>query len=188
MLQVIGLYTLVGFLAFLMFTAPTEAKIKENDTDQINFWKKVLPSEGEECNVFLHEGVLDVLDKKDMPVVLTTKVCVFKADSHFLLKLKNNKQKDILIIAHGHVSLFGEETMANVFKYRHFRNLAKSTGKRITVLSCRGDKSKKAIAYVRDITPHLEDGLWVYGRKGYKIAAEIGDQIQGWRAVMQNES
>jgi hypothetical protein len=166
------------------------------------------PTFEDECQVFIHIEAFNVLMPNQLQVFEgITNICIFDgADAVVVPHLvKGSKFKRVFLLGHGVLNESGEETFARGFTYSRFKELARETGKQITILSCRGtredgDKSHKlrwidkdmdayakhkALTQVEATLPHREaSGFWVYGRRGFTVRAQLEDQLKGWRTVM----
>ncbi len=169
------------------------------------------PSYEDECQVFIHTQAFDMVMPNHLQVFEgITNICIFdEVDAVVVPHLvKNSKFKQVFLLGHGVLNESGEETFARGFTYSRFRELARETGKEITILSCRGTiedgnkshklrwiekdmdayRDHKALTQVRSTVPHREaPGFWVYGRHGFTVRAELKDQLKGWRQAMSKE-
>lgn len=168
-----------------------------------------MPTYRDECQIFIHHKAFNVLKAGDLHEFEGfNKVCVFdEKDAPALTwQVEQSTHQDIFLLGHGVLDNEGKETFANGFYYSEFADMAEKTGKRITILSCRGTREdgrksfnlrwieKDMSAYaehrertrVESLSPHREENLWVYGKHGFTVAADLGEQLSGWRDAMRN--
>ena len=202
------------------YTPLTLEQYRETKRQRIEYWmnhfgertlSKIshLPTDREECQIYIHRKAFDVIK-----VGATNEfegfsnICVFsEVDAAALTwQIERSTHEDIFVLGHGVLDSEGKETFANGFHYSTFEALANETGKRITILSCRGTREdgrksfhlrwieKDMDAYeahkdrtmLESFSPHREGNLWVYGKHGFTVAADLGKQLNGWREVMKN--
>ena len=102
------------------------------------------------------------------------RVCPYGEGREALLKaIVTMTDEDVLLIGHGGVE-GGEDT----FDGGSYLSYAGVGRKEVGILSCRGFPDKEPL-YSRGILPHREAGVWVWGKRGYKVGAQIHKQ---WHA------
>lgn len=157
------------------------------------------------CQAYIHYEAFNVLKAGDLKQVEEIEhLCVFDDTNAVLVPymVEETPFDNVWLLGHGIQNSLGKETFANGFRYETFANIAKAMpGKTITILSCRGTRedarlyfkykyetfeSDKAdeIPMVRSTLPHREGNLFVYGRKGAMVAADLANQYKGWKMVM----
>lgn len=168
-----------------------------------------MPTYKEECQIYIHNKAFDII-KVGATYVFEgfSNICVFsKVDAPALTwQIEQSTHKDIFVLGHGVLGRGGEETFADGLLYETLEETANKTGKRITILSCRGTREEgrksfhlqwiekdmdafrvhKERTMVESHAPHKEGNLWVYGKYGFTVAADLGKQLNGWREVMKN--
>lgn len=162
----------------------------------------VIKNPKSDCQAFLHEGVFNIIDIGDLQEIEEIKnLCIFDDGDVYLKHLVAlSKHDQIFILGHGAQTREGKDSLEGGFLYEDFRRAAKETGKEITILSCRGSQERNKLYFkykfetfefhktdalsVSSHIPHLEDGLWVYGKSGFLTNAALKLQYRGWKQQM----
>lgn len=156
----------------------------------------------QDCQAFLHEGVFNIIEIGDFDEIAEVQnLCIFNDGDVYLKHLVALSHHDqIFILGHGAQTRQGKDSLEGGFLYEDFRKVAKETGKEITILSCRGSQQRNKLYFkykfetfefhktdalsVSSHIPHLEDGLWVYGKSGFLTNAALKLQYRGWKQQM----
>jgi hypothetical protein len=162
----------------------------------------VIKNPKRDCQAFLHEGVFNIIDIGDLQEIEEIKnLCIFdNTDIHLKAVVALSHYKEIFLLGHGAQTSSGKDSFAGGLRYEDFREIAKQEGKQIAILSCRGSQRRNDLYFkykfetfeyhktdalsVSSHIPHLEDGLWVYGKSGFLTNAALKLQYRGWKQQM----
>lgn len=172
----------------------------------INGVDSTLPNLAAKCQAYIHYEAFNVLKVGDMKQVEEIEhLCVFNDTTAVLVPymVELTPFDNVWLLGHGIQNSLGKETFAGGLHYKTFADIAKGMPeKTITILSCRGtkedarlyfkykyetfelDKAAK-IPIVKSTLPHREGNLYVYGRKGAMVKADLANQYKGWKMVMK---
>ena len=156
----------------------------------------------QDCQAFLHEGVFNIIEIGDFDEIAEIEnLCIFdNTDIHLKAVVALSYHKEIFLLGHGAQTSSGKDSCAGGLLYEDFREIAKQEGKQIAILSCRGNEERNDLYFkykfetfeyhktdalsVSSHIPHLEDGLWVYGKSGFLTNAALKLQYRGWKQQM----
>lgn len=162
----------------------------------------VMKDPKKDCQAFLHEGVFNIIEIGDMQEIAEIEnLCIFdNTDIHLKAVVALSYHKEIFLLGHGSQTSSGKDSFAGGLLYEDFREIAKQEGKQIAILSCRGNEERNDLYFkykfetfeyhktdalsVSSHIPHLEDGLWVYGKSGFLTNAALKLQYRGWKQQM----
>mgnify|MGYP000108691543 CR=1 FL=1 len=204
------------------FTTPlTLAQYRAIQAQRVRFWTRWFedrtlsrisekPSWRDECSVFIHTKAFDIVKVRDFSQIrgFTKNLCIFKDAEKAAVEfmVQNTNHEDVFLLGHGVLDQGGNEVFAGNLRYSSIGKIASKTGKRITILSCRGyskdsrkafklrweERDEKALHEHRKKTmkkslfPHKEGNLYLYGERGFSVEADLRRQLEGWREVMKN--
>ena len=134
---------------------------------RVEFWQDVVPGGIVDCKVAVHRFVMDTVEITDENVKAFSDVgvCLWEGKNQLELILGFNPK--VFIAGHGEL-VDGKDTVAGI-PYDWIRERIQE-GQQVAVFSCRTGNGGD---WVVDYTPHLERGMWVYGRKGATLYSHI---------------
>lgn len=165
-------------LATLILPTPTS---KEEEVVQ---WNTLAP--WLECDILISRGSVET-DPSGLALLEEegVRVCPYGEKRHGLLKAIATLSNKEIILLIGHGGVEGGEDTFDGGSYLSYAGL----GKQVGILSCRGLPDEEPL-YSREILPHREMGVWVWGKRGYKIGAQFHKQwhafkrqAEVWRAL-----
>ena len=147
---------------------------------RIEFWQDVVPGGIVDCKIAVHRFVMDTVEITDENVKAFSDVgvCLWEGKNQLELILGFNPK--VFIAGHGQL-VNGKDTVAGI-PYDWIRQRVQG-GQHVAVFSCRtgvGDD------WVIDYTPHLERGIWVYGRKGATLYSHIMPSANNFFKVLRS--
>jgi hypothetical protein len=148
---------------------------------KIQFWQEVIPQNVVGCQVAVHYKVTNTLQVNPSEVDLWDRegVCLWETKEELQAIIMYGAEH-LFIGAHGELNEEDRDSFAGGIEYDWVRT-HKRPEQVVGVFSCRTDPNNPED--VESYVPHLEDGLWVWGRKGATLWSDMLLGAQNFFAV-----